>query len=210
MAWELVLVNDGSRDASAQRLDEVAAGDVRHRRRTCGATDGQTAALMAGLDHARARSSCRWTATCRTIPTTSAACWTSWPRLRRCLWLAKGPPGPRHQRNLPSRIANGLIRGVGRALHDYGCSLKAYRRDVLDGVKLYGEMHRFVPIMPVGTVRALPRCRCATTRVCTESPSMGSSASSGDARPHRCEILFRYSNKPIRVLAVSVSSPWPA
>jgi hypothetical protein len=51
------------------------------------------------------------------------------------------------KRNLPSRLANALISRVsGVRLHDYGCSLKAYRRDVLEGVKLYGEMHRFVPI----------------------------------------------------------------
>jgi hypothetical protein len=51
------------------------------------------------------------------------------------------------RRNLPSRIANRLISWVsGVHLHDYGCSLKAYRRDVIKGVKLYGEMHRFVPI----------------------------------------------------------------
>ncbi len=51
------------------------------------------------------------------------------------------------RRNLPSRIANRLISYIsGVRLHDYGCSLKAYRRDVIKGVKLYGEMHRFVPI----------------------------------------------------------------
>jgi glycosyltransferase involved in cell wall biosynthesis len=51
------------------------------------------------------------------------------------------------RRNLPSRLANRLISGIsGVHLHDYGCSLKAYRRDVLKGVKLYGEMHRFIPI----------------------------------------------------------------
>jgi dolichol-phosphate mannosyltransferase len=50
-------------------------------------------------------------------------------------------------RKLPSRIANRLISSVsGVALHDYGCSLKAYRRTVLDGVRLYGEMHRFIPV----------------------------------------------------------------
>jgi glycosyltransferase involved in cell wall biosynthesis len=51
------------------------------------------------------------------------------------------------KRNLPSRVANWLISRIsGVPLHDYGCSLKAYRRDVLTGVKLYGEMHRFIPI----------------------------------------------------------------
>jgi glycosyltransferase involved in cell wall biosynthesis len=51
------------------------------------------------------------------------------------------------KRNLPSRIANGIIsRATGVFLHDYGCSLKAYRREVLDGISLYGEMHRFIPV----------------------------------------------------------------
>jgi glycosyltransferase involved in cell wall biosynthesis len=50
-------------------------------------------------------------------------------------------------RNLPSQLANGLISSVtGVRLHDYGCTLKAYRRDVLEGFKLYGEMHRFIPV----------------------------------------------------------------
>jgi glycosyltransferase involved in cell wall biosynthesis len=51
------------------------------------------------------------------------------------------------KRNLPSRVANKLISWIsGVHLHDYGCSLKAYHRDVIKGVKLYGEMHRFIPI----------------------------------------------------------------
>jgi hypothetical protein len=59
---------------------------------------------------------------------------------------------------LPSRIANAVISRVsGVRLHDYGCSLKAYRREVLEGVDLYGEMHRFVPITRLGRAPASPR-----------------------------------------------------
>jgi len=88
----------------------------------------------------------RWTAICRTIRTTSKAAraarhgYESSP-------LAQEQADKEFGRKLPSRIANWLISSIsGVRLHDYGCSLKAYRRDVLRDVKLYGEMHRFIPI----------------------------------------------------------------
>ena len=86
--------------------------------------------------------------TCRTIRPISRACWPNWTKA-----TTSSPAGGKNRqdatirRNFVSRVANKLIsRLSGVRLHDYGCSLKAYRRSVLAPVRLYGEMHRFVPI----------------------------------------------------------------
>lgn len=144
---ELIFVDDGSRDSTPARLREIAQRDpsvrlIRFRRNF-----GQTAALSAGIDHARGRVIVPIDGDLQNDP-------ADIPRL-----LAKLNEGydvvsgwrihrkdPLHRR-LPSVIANRLISWIsGVRLHDYGCSLKAYRRSVLKDVRLYGEMHRFVPI----------------------------------------------------------------
>lgn len=146
--WELVLVDDGSTDGSAILLDQIAAEDDRvaivHFRRNY----GQTAAFMAGIDHARGAIIVPMDGDLQNDPDDIAKLLA---KLDEGYDVVSGWRKDRQdhaiKRNLPSRIANGLISRVsGVHLHDYGCSLKAYRRDVLDGVKLYGEMHRFVPI----------------------------------------------------------------
>ena len=146
--WELVLVDDGSTDGSAAALDRIAAGDPRvvivHFRRNY----GQTAAFMAGMDHARGAIIVPMDGDLQNDP---ADIVNLLAKLDEGYDVVSGWRKDRQdhaiKRNLPSRLANGLISRVsGVRLHDYGCSLKAYRRDVLDGVKLYGEMHRFVPI----------------------------------------------------------------
>jgi len=146
--WELVLVNDGSRDRSAERLDEIAARDSRitvvHLRRNY----GQTAALMAGMDHARGSVIVPMDGDLQNDPADIVRLLA---KLDEGFDVVSGWRKNRQdhavRRNLVSRIANRIISRVsGVHLHDYGCSLKAYRRDILEGVKLYGEMHRFVPI----------------------------------------------------------------
>eukprot|EP01034_Spumella_vulgaris_P010497 gene10497-13318_t len=126
----------------------MAAADSRvkvvHFRRNA----GQTAAMMAGIDFASGDVLIPLDADLQNDP-------ADIPRLLAKLdegydvvsgWR-KDRKDDSLRRNLPSRIANSLISRVsGVALHDYGCSLKAYRRDVIKGVKLYGEMHRFIPI----------------------------------------------------------------
>lgn len=147
-SWELVLVNDGSKDDSATRLNEVAANDPRVKVIHLSRNYGQTAALMAGLDHAKGGIIVPMDGDLQNDPADIARILgkldegydvvSGWRKDRKDAAI---------KRNLPSRIANNLISTVsGVHLHDYGCSLKAYRRDVLEGVKLYGEMHRFVPI----------------------------------------------------------------
>ena len=146
--WELVLVNDGSTDRSTQILDEIAAKDpavkVVHFRRNY----GQTAAMMAGFDYAQGEIVIPMDGDLQNDPSDIQklvqkidegydVC-SGWRKARQDHAL---------RRNLPSRIANRLISFIsGVHLHDFGCSLKAYRSDVIKGVRLYGEMHRFIPI----------------------------------------------------------------
>ncbi|MGI5819046.1 MAG: glycosyltransferase family 2 protein [Armatimonadota bacterium] len=147
--WEVILINDGSRDDSRARLDRVAREDPRftaiHLRRNF----GQTAAMSAGFDHARGDVIVAMDADLQNdpldIPKLLAKidegydCVSGWRRDRK---------DDRLTRVLPSRVANWLISTVtGVRLHDYGCSLKAYRREILDDVELYGEMHRFIPAL---------------------------------------------------------------
>jgi len=146
--WELVLVNDGSQDGSHEVMDRIASEDpqvkVIHLRRNF----GQTAAMMAGFDYAQGDIIIPMDGDLQNDP-------ADIPRLLQRLdsgfdvvsgWRKHRRDGPL-TRNLPSWIANRFISAIsGVHLHDYGCSLKAYRRSVIKGVKLYGEMHRFVPI----------------------------------------------------------------
>lgn len=146
--WELVLVNDGSRDGSSELLDEIAEKDARLAVIHFVRNYGQTAAMMAGMDHARGDIIVPMDGDLQNDPEDIAKLLakldegydvvSGWRKDRRDHAI---------KRNFPSRLANRLISRVsGVHLHDYGCSLKAYRREALDGVKLYGEMHRFVPI----------------------------------------------------------------
>lgn len=146
--WEVILVNDGSSDGTDRILDEMARADERvkvvHFRRNA----GQTAAMMAGIDFASGDVIVPIDADLQNDP-------EDIPRLLEkldegydvCSGWRKDRQDQQLRRNLPSRIANRLISWVsGVRLHDYGCSLKAYRREVIKDVKLYGEMHRFIPI----------------------------------------------------------------
>jgi glycosyltransferase involved in cell wall biosynthesis len=147
--WEAILVNDGSSDATGERLDAEAGRDERlvvvHLRRNF----GQTAAMAAGFDQARGEVIVAMDADLQNDPRDVGKLLaeiergydvvSGWRRKRRDKWLT---------RVLPSRVANWLISALtGVRLHDYGCSLKAYRREVLKDVRLYGEMHRFLPAL---------------------------------------------------------------
>jgi len=146
--FEIVLVNDGSSDGSDRALDAMAARDARvkvvHFRRNY----GQTAAMMAGIRYASGEIIIPMDGDLQNDP-------ADIPKLLAKLeegfdvvsgWR-KDRKDAAIRRNFLSRVANHLISSIsGVRLHDYGCSLKAYRRDVVKGVKLYGEMHRFIPI----------------------------------------------------------------
>lgn len=146
--YEIIMVNDGSTDATRERLDALAddypSVRVVHFRRNF----GQTPAMMAGIDMAKGDILIPLDGDLQNDP-------ADIPRLLSKLdegydvvsgWRKDRKDNPL-KRNFPSRVANWLISFIsGVHLHDYGCSLKAYRRDIIKGVKLYGEMHRFIPI----------------------------------------------------------------
>lgn len=146
--WEVIFVNDGSSDGSAEVLDELAARDTRlkviHFRRNA----GQTAAMMAGFEHARGEIIVPMDADLQNDPRDIPLLLTKLAEgFDVCSGWRKDRQDHPLSRGLPSRVANWLISKVSSVrLHDYGCSLKAYRRDVIKGVRLYGEMHRFIPI----------------------------------------------------------------
>jgi glycosyltransferase involved in cell wall biosynthesis len=142
------LVNDGSSDGSDELLDEIAAKDPRvkivHFRRNF----GQTAAMMAGFDFSTGEVVIPMDGDLQNDPEDIPALLA---KLDEGFDVVSGWRKDRQdnalKRNLPSIMANRLISWVsGVRLHDFGCSLKAYRREVLEGVRLYGEMHRFLPI----------------------------------------------------------------
>jgi glycosyltransferase involved in cell wall biosynthesis len=144
--YEILLVDDGSKDGTPQRLREVEAADARVRVLTLRRNFGQTAAFSAGFDHARGD-----------VVVTSDGDLQNDPRDIEHLvaMLDDGYDmvcGWRRERQdpfskrVPSLLANRLISwATGVRLHDYGCSLKAMRAFVVKGLKLYGEMHRFIP-----------------------------------------------------------------
>jgi glycosyltransferase involved in cell wall biosynthesis len=145
--YEIIYVNDGSRDASEEKLDALARRDravkVIHLRRN----SGQTAALMAGIQYSNGDILIPMDGDLQNDP-------ADIPRLLDKLdegydvvsgWRQNRKEGV--DRRLPSRAANWLISKIsGVHLRDYGCTLKAYRRDVIENVRLYGEMHRFIPV----------------------------------------------------------------
>jgi len=147
-AWEAILVNDGSTDRTAELLDEMARAHpqfkVVHFRRNF----GQTAAMQAGFDFAQGDIIVPMDADLQNDPDDIARLVADLEQgLDVCSGWRRNRQDAALRRNLPSRLANRLISFIsGVRLHDYGCTLKAYRRDVIAGVRLYGEMHRFVPI----------------------------------------------------------------
>ena len=146
--FEIIAVDDGSSDGSVDVLAELANAEPRLITVTLARNFGQTAAMMAGFDHSRGAIIIPIDADLQNDP-------TDIPRLLAKLDegfdVVSGWRRTRHdaaiRRNFLSRCANwGISRLSGVRLHDYGCSLKAYRRSVIGRVKLYGEMHRFIPI----------------------------------------------------------------
>ena len=146
--YEIIFVNDGSTDSSRQKFDAISEQDrnvkIIHFKRNF----GQTAAMMAGIDAASGDILIPMDGDLQNDP-------SDIPRLLEKLDegydVVSGWRNDRKdasiKRKLPSKIANWLISKIcGVHLHDYGCTLKAYKKDVIKGVRLYGEMHRFIPI----------------------------------------------------------------
>jgi len=166
--FEIILINDGSTDGSDQILDALAQKDDHLRVIHMVGNTGQSNAMMAGFDYAAGRVIIAMDADNQNDP-------ADIPRLLEKInqgydvvsgWR-KDRKDARFSKVIPSRIANHLISvTAGVPLHDYGCSLKAYRRAVIKGVKIYGETHRFLPILcswrgaRVGEIVVNHRPRC--------------------------------------------------
>ena len=146
-SYELLFIDDGSTDGTFRVLKELQAGDPFVRAIALRRNFGQTAAFAAGFAHARGRMIATSDGDLQNdpcdLPTMVAVLEEGhdivcgWRRARRDPWLT---------RRVPSNIANWLIsRTTGVRLHDYGCSLKVFRGEVVRSLRLYGEMHRFIP-----------------------------------------------------------------
>ncbi len=148
-SWEVIFVDDGSKDGSLEILRQLVRDDPEHVRVVVFRRNfGQTAAITAGIDHSKGEIIVLMDADLQNDPADIPLLLgkldegydvvSGWRKNRMDNALT---------RTLPSRMANALISAVtGVHLHDYGCTLKAYRREALEGFRLYGEMHRFIPV----------------------------------------------------------------
>ena len=148
-AWEVIFIDDGSTDATYARLKQLNDQGETLRIIRLRRNFGQTAAIAAGFDYASGEIVVAMDGDLQNDPKDIARLLekldggydvvSGWRTNRQDgFWL----------RRLPSQIANSLIsRTTGTYLHDYGCTLKAYRREVIDELRLYGDMHRFIPAL---------------------------------------------------------------
>ncbi|MDA0321112.1 MAG: glycosyltransferase family 2 protein [Verrucomicrobia bacterium] len=200
--YEVVLVDDGSRDGTWEKLKELAGQYpylrlIRFRRNF-----GQTAAMTAGFQHASGDVIVTLDADLQNDPADISMLLdkadegfdvvSGWRRDRKDTFI---------NRRLPSMLANGLIsRITGVPLHDYGCTLKAYRKEVVSNIKLYGEMHRFIP-----AIASWVGAEVAEVVVTHHARQFGQSKY-GISRTLRVvldlmtvKFLLRYSSRPIQM-----------
>ncbi len=200
LSWELILVDDGSNDRSFSLMQELARSDDRVKAVELRRNYGQTAAMAAGLDLARGEYIVTLDADLQNDP---ADIPTMLDKAREGYDVVSGWRKDRQDdfltRTLPSRMANRLISvGTGVHLHDYGCTLKVYRRAALKGLNLYGEMHRFLPALVVQQGATI------TEMVVNHHPRLYGTSKYGIARTFKVVLdlltvrfLGLYSTKPI-------------
>ena len=200
--YEVIFVDDGSDDASHNVLQRLARDDKRVKFIRFRKNFGQTAALAAGVEHARGEIIVTMDGDGQNDP-------RDIPRLVGKLeqgydvasgWRRSRKDPLLHKR-FPSALANRLISWLtGVRLHDYGCTLKAYRRDILKDVHLYGEMHRFIPAYASWVGARITEMEVA------HHPRRHGRSKYGLSRTTRSILdlmtflfLQRYSTKPIRL-----------
>lgn len=156
--YEIIFVDDGSIDRTREILEEIASKDKKVKVIEFARNFGQTPAMMAGMDYATGDVIVTMDGDLQNDP-------EDIPRLLEKIeegydvvsgWR-KNRQDAAISRKLPSKIANWLIgKMTGVKIHDYGCTLKAYRSDVIKKVRLYGELHRFIPAL-ASTVTSVSR-----------------------------------------------------
>jgi len=199
---QIVFVDDGSSDGTYDRLIAVANSDPRIKVLRLRRNFGQTAALCAGFDAATGDVICPMDGDLQNDPNDIPRLLekidegndvvSGWRKDRKDAWLS---------RRVPSWFANKLISKITSVhLHDYGCSLKAYRREVLEGTRLYGEMHRFIP-----SLASWMGVRVAEVAV-NHRPRVAGTSKYGLSRVARVildlinvKFLISYSTRPIQV-----------
>ena len=146
--YEVIFINDGSKDQSEEKIKTVINKYKNYKLINLRKNYGQTAAMQAGFDNASGQIIIPMDGDLQNDP-------EDIPKLLEKLYKGydvvsgwrKNRFDKKFTRVLPSKIANMLISKIGGLhLHDYGCTLKAYKKEILNDIKLYGEMHRFIPI----------------------------------------------------------------
>jgi len=204
-SYEIILIDDGSRDNTYELLQELYKIDKHVRVIKFRRNFGQTAALSAGFDHARGEIIVTMDADLQNDPSDIPLLIeraeqgfdivSGWRKHRKDTFIT---------RKLPSLIANILIsRLTGVKLHDYGCTLKAYKRAVVKNLRLYGELHRFIPALA-----SLDGAKIAEIEV-RHHPRMHGETKYGISRTLRVlldlltvEFLLRFSTRPMQIIGV--------
>ena len=201
-SYEILFVDDGSTDNSFELLKGFHTQDDRVRVLRFRKNFGQTAAMSAGFDHARGQIIIALDADLQNDP---ADIPMLVDKLNEGYDVVSGWRKVRHDhavtRLLPSKIANWVIGQItGVKIHDYGCTLKAYRKEVLDETKLYGEMHRFIPALASWSGASIAEC------VVNHRPRTAGVAKYGLGRTFKVildlitvKFLGSFSTKPIYV-----------
>ena len=201
--WELIFVDDGSTDQSPQELSRIAAGDPRVRVVSLRRNFGQTAAMSAGIDLAQGEVIVMLDGDRQNDP-------ADIPRLleelERGQWdmvhvWRKNRQDRLWSRKIPSRIANWLIgRATGFRVHDLGCTLRAVRSEIAKELRLYGELHRFIPIL------AYWQGARVTEMVTSHRPRVAGASKYGIWRAVRVvldlitvKFLVQYSSRPMQL-----------
>ena len=202
LSYEILLIDDGSTDGSWEKLMECSKKQPHFRLIRFRRNFGQTAAMSAGFKESKGEIIITLDADLQNDP-------ADIPKLIEKMnqgfdvvsgWR-KERKDPFINRRLPSIIANYLISKItGIKLHDYGCTLKAYRRHIIDNLHLYGEMHRFIPALASwvgGTIEEVP---------VSHNPRRFGSSKYGISRTFRVlldlmtvKFLLRYSTRPIQI-----------
>lgn len=208
--WELLIVDDGSSDGTARTAEALARDEPRLRLLRLARTYGQTAALQAGFDHARGGAVVSMDGDLQNDPADIPRLLA---RLEEGFDLVAGYREHRRdawvRRRLPSRVANRVLRLLtGVPVRDVGCSLRAYRAELVERLALYSEMHRYLPILAAATANA----RIAEIPV-RHRPRRFGTSKYGLSRTWRVlldlvtlTMLRRFRERPFRLFAIGAGA----